>query len=211
MWARRLVNRLPRRWQRLVTLILGAYTTPREAYAEIIPLFRRYWKRKTGQEVQFQESYLGSGAQSRAIVEGFEADIAALSLEADITRIQEAGLIIHDWRSKPHRGMVTTSIAVLVVRKGNPKAIHDWGDLTQPGLSVLTPNPKTSGGALWNILALYSAAKRGFVEGVPKGNDAAAQGAPPSLTSPLSPFIIPNHKADPLVPSRCSLMKRSSM
>lgn len=158
-----------------VTLILGAYTTPREAYAEIIPLFRQYWKRKTGQEVQFQESYLGSGAQSRAIVEGFEADIAALSLEADIARIQEAGLITHDWRSKPHRGMVTTSIAVLVVRKGNPRAIHDWGDLTQPGLSILTPNPKTSGGAMWNILALYGAAKRGFVEGVPKGDDAAAQ------------------------------------
>ncbi|MCS7039731.1 MAG: sulfate ABC transporter substrate-binding protein [Caldilineales bacterium] len=158
-----------------VTLILGAYTTPREAYAEIIPLFRDAWKSKTGQDVQFQESYLGSGAQSRAIVAGFEADIAALSLEADITRIQDAGLITHDWRSKPYNGIVTTSIVVLVVRKGNPKHIQDWDDLTQPGLSILTPNPKTSGGAMWNILALYGAALRGFVEGVPPGDEAAAR------------------------------------
>lgn len=158
-----------------VTLILGAYTTPREAYAEIIPLFRDYWQRKTGQDVRFQESYLGSGAQSRAIVAGFEADIAALSLEADITRIQEAGLITHDWRDRPHKGIVTTSIVVLVVRKGNPRNIQDWDDLTQPGLSILTPNPKTSGGAMWNILALYGAALRGFVEGVPPNDDAAAR------------------------------------
>lgn len=158
-----------------VTLILGAYTTPREAYAEIIPLFRDYWQRQTGQDVRFQESYLGSGAQSRAIVAGFEADIAALSLEADITRIQEAGLITHDWRDKPHKGIVTTSVVVLVVRKGNPRNIQDWDDLTQPGLSILTPNPKTSGGAMWNILALYGAALRGFVEGVPAGDEAAAR------------------------------------
>lgn len=158
-----------------VTLILGAYTTPREAYAEIIPLFRDYWQRQTGQDVRFQESYLGSGAQSRAIVAGFEADIAALSLEADITRIQEAGLITHDWRDRPHKGIVTTSIVVLVVRKGNPRNIQDWDDLTRPGLSILTPNPKTSGGAMWNILALYGAALRGFVEGVPPGDDAAAR------------------------------------
>lgn len=158
-----------------VTLILGAYTTPREAYAEIIPLFRDYWQRQTGQDVRFQESYLGSGAQSRAIVAGFEADIAALSLEADITRIQEAGLITHNWRDKPHKGIVTTSVVVLVVRKGNPRNIQDWDDLTQPGLSILTPNPKTSGGAMWNILALYGAALRGFVEGVPAGDEAAAR------------------------------------
>lgn len=158
-----------------VKLILGAYTTPREAYAEIIPLFKQDWKDKTGQDVELQESYLGSGAQSRAIVEGFEADVAALSLEADMIRIQKAGLISHDWQNKPHKGMVTTSVAVLLVRKDNPKGIHDWKDLTQPGLSILTPNPKTSGGAMWNVLALYGAAKRGFVEGVPKDDDAAAQ------------------------------------
>jgi sulfate/thiosulfate transport system substrate-binding protein len=158
-----------------VTLILGAYTTPREAYGQIIPLFQAHWKEQSGQDVTFEESYLGSGAQSRAIVEGFEADIAALSLEADIMRIVDAGLITHDWHSLPHNGMVSTSIVVFAVRPGNPKGITDWADLAQPGLEILTPNPATSGGAMWNILSLYGAAKRGFINGVPADDDAAAQ------------------------------------
>jgi sulfate transport system substrate-binding protein len=157
-----------------VKLIVGAYTTPREAYAEIIPLFQKYWKDKTGQTVTFEESYQGSGAQSRAIVEGFEADLAALSLEADITRIEKAGLITHDWRSEPFSGMVSTSVVAFAVRPGNPKNIHDWADLAQPGLQILTPNPKTSGGAMWNILALYGAAKRGHVTGY-SADDKGAQ------------------------------------
>lgn len=157
-----------------VSLILGAYTTPREAYAEIIPLFQAFWKEQSGQDVTFEESYLGSGAQSRAIVEGFEADVAALSLEADINRIVDAGLITHDWHSLPHNGMVSDSVVAFAVRSGNPKGITDWDDLAQPGLEILTPNPATSGGAMWNILALYGAAKRGFVEGVPADDDAAA-------------------------------------
>lgn len=158
-----------------VKLTLGAYTTPREAYKELIPLFQKQWKEKTGQDVTFEESYLGSGAQSRAIVEGFEADIAALSLEADINRIQDAGLITHDWKSGASKGIVSDSIVSFAVRAGNPKGIKDWADLGKPGLNVLTPNPKTSGGAMWNILALYGAAKRGFIEGVAKDDDAAAQ------------------------------------
>jgi sulfate transport system substrate-binding protein len=158
-----------------VTLILGAYTTPREAYGKaIIPAFQKYWKEKTGQEVEFQESYVASGAQSRAIIGGFEADIAALSLEGDIDKIAEAGLITHDWRAKPSRGMVSTSIVVIAVRQGNPKGIRDWPDLTEPGLNVLTPDPKTSGGAQWNINAIYGAALRGFA-GVPKDDPAAAE------------------------------------
>ncbi len=156
-------------------LILGGYTTPREAYAKIIPLFAAQWRQETRQEVVFEESYQGSGAQSRAIVEGFEADIAALSLEGDIDRIAKAGLITHDWKNAvPYDGMVSTSIVVIGVRKGNPKGIQDWADLAQPGVEVLTPNPKTSGGAQWNILALYGAARRGYVEGVPANDDAAA-------------------------------------
>jgi sulfate transport system substrate-binding protein len=159
-----------------VKLILGAYTTPREAYAELIPLFAAQWQDKTGQAVTFEESYLGSGAQSRAIVEGFEADIAALSLEADIERIVQAGLITYDWKSAPYQGMISTSVVAFAVRKGNPKNIQDWADLAQPGLEVLTPDPKSSGGAMWNILALYGAAMRGQVEGVP-ANDAGAANA----------------------------------
>lgn len=158
-----------------VTLILGGYTTPREAYGKgVIPAFQKYWKEKTGQDVEFQESYQGSGAQSRAIISGFEADIAVLSLEGDIDKIADAGLITHDWKSTPNRGMVSTSIVVIAVRAGNPKGIKDWADLTQPGLNVLTPDPKTSGGAQWNINALYGAALRGFA-GVAKDDKAAAQ------------------------------------
>ena len=157
------------------TLILGAYTTPREAYGKaLIPAFQKYWKDKTGQDVEFQESYQASGAQSRAIIGGFEADIAALSLEGDIDKIAEAGLITHDWKSKPNRGMVSNSIVVIAVRSGNPKAIKDWQDIARPGLNVLTPDPKTSGGAQWNINAIYGAALRGFA-GVAKEDKAAAQ------------------------------------
>ncbi|MFT3890711.1 MAG: sulfate ABC transporter substrate-binding protein [Anaerolineales bacterium] len=157
-----------------VKLVLAGYTTPREAYGEIIPLFQAYWKEKTGQTVTFEESYQGSGAQSRAVAEGFEADVVALSLEADVTRIEKAGLITHDWRTEPFGGIVSTSVVAFAVREGNPKNIKDWADLTQPGLEVLTPNPKTSGGAMWNVLALYGAAKRGHVEGF-SADDAGAQ------------------------------------
>src|SRR5215207_5819057 len=156
------------------TIVLGAYTTPREAYGKLIPIFKEQWKKETGQDLTFQESYQGSGAQSRAIAEGFEADIAALSLEADITRIEKAGLITSDWKTGTYKGMVSDSVVAFAVRKGNPKGIKDWAVLAKPGLQILTPNPKTSGGAQWNILALYGAAKRGFVDGVAKDDDAAA-------------------------------------
>ncbi len=155
-----------------VTLTLGAYSTPRDAFAELIPLFTSEWLKQTGQKVTFKESYTGSGAQSRAIVNGFEADIAVLSLEADITRIVKAKLITHDWKKTPYNGLFATSLAIFVVRPGNPKHITDWADLAKPGIEVLTPNPATSGGAQWNILAGYGAAKRGNVTGYDKGDDA---------------------------------------
>jgi sulfate/thiosulfate transport system substrate-binding protein len=157
------------------TLVLGAYTTPREAYGKaVIPAFQRYWKERTGEEVKFQESYLGSGAQSRAIVGGFEADIAALSLEADLESIAKAGLITHDWKAGTANGMVTRSIVVLAVRAGNPKGIGDWDDLRAPHLNVLTPNVRTSGGAMWNVCALYGAALRGQTS-APKADPPAAE------------------------------------
>jgi len=157
-----------------VTLVLGGYTTPREAYGKaVLPAFQKFWKEKTGKEVEFQESYQGSGAQSRAIIGGFEADIAALSLEGDIDKIAEAGLITHDWKATLYHGMISTSIVVIAVRPGNPKGIKDWADLASPGLNVLTPDPKTSGGAQWNINAIYGAALRGLA-GVPRDDKAAA-------------------------------------
>lgn len=157
------------------TIILGAYTTPREAYGKLIPLFQHQWKDKTGQDVEFQESYLGSGAQSRAVVGGFEADLVALSLEADVNRIGDAGLITHDWKSKGAGGMVSNSIVVFAVREGNPKNIKDWKDLTRQGLEILTPDPASSGGAQWNVMAAWGAAKRGFVDGYAPEDDNAAR------------------------------------
>lgn len=140
-----------------ITLTLGAYTVPKEAFAKIIPEFQKEWERKTGQKVHFQESYEASGAQARAIAGGFEADIAALSLEGDIDTLTEAKLVTHDWKKKPYSGMITTSVVALGTREGNPKNIKDWEDLTRPGISVLYPNPKTSGGAQWDINAIYGA------------------------------------------------------
>jgi sulfate transport system substrate-binding protein len=140
------------------TLILGAYTVPKEAYEqEIIPAFKAYWQQKTGEVVKFEESYVASGAQARAIVGGLEADVAALSLEGDLQKVVDAGLITHDWKSGPQRGMITRSVVAIGYRPGNPKNIHDWDDLTKPGVEVLYPNPKTSGGAMWDVNAIYGA------------------------------------------------------
>jgi len=156
------------------TLTLGAYTTPREAYGgAILPSFRAHVKERFKREVDVRESYLGSGAQARAIAAGFEADVAALSLAPDIEQLVKAGLITHDWKTGPHAGMVTRSVVVIGVREGNPKQIRDWQDLAKPGLEVLTPNVRTSGGAMWNVLAVYGAALRGKA-GTPAGDVAAA-------------------------------------
>jgi sulfate transport system substrate-binding protein len=157
------------------TLTLGAYTTPREVYRqELIPAFQKQWKERTGEEVRFQDSYLGSGAQARAILGGFEADVAALSLEPDIETIRKGGLITRDWKASAHRGMVSRSIVVIGVRPGNPKRIRDWEDLCRPDVEVLTPNPRMSGGAMWNIAAIYGAVLRGGTA-APKGSVPAAE------------------------------------
>ena len=141
-----------------VTITLGAYTVPKEVYqGEIIPAFKTYWKEKTGETVRFEESYIASGAQSRAIAGGFEADIAALSLEYDIQKLKETGLITHDWRDNEYKGFVTRSVIVVAHRPRNPKKIRNWIDLTRDDLSVLYPSPKTSGGAMWCINAIYGA------------------------------------------------------
>jgi sulfate transport system substrate-binding protein len=141
-----------------VTITLGAYTVPKEVYQkEIIPAFQTFWKQKTGDDVRFEESYIASGAQSRAIAGGFEADIAALSLEQDIDRLKETGLITHAWKDNPSKGFVTRSVIVIAYRPENPKKIKDWIDLTRDDISVIYPSPKTSGGAMWCINAIYGA------------------------------------------------------
>lgn len=157
-----------------VTITLGAYTTPREAYGKsILPAFQAKFRAETGVEVKFNESYLGSGAQARAIIGGFEADVAALSLEPDIQKLVEAGLVSPDWKKASHGAMVTRSIVVIGVRQGNPKNIRDWKDLARPGINVLTPNVRTSGGAMWNVMAIYGAATRGQDRTSQTSQDAA--------------------------------------
>ncbi len=141
-----------------LVLTLGAYTVPREVYEkEIIPAFQKMWLEKTGQTVRFQQSYIASGAQSRAIEQGFEADIAALSLEKDVDRLRASGLINHDWKNKAGGGFVTRSVVAVAFREGNPKNLSGWEDLGRQGVDVLYPSPKTSGGAMWDIIAIYGA------------------------------------------------------
>ncbi|BBH24791.1 sulfate-binding protein [Paenibacillus baekrokdamisoli] len=141
-----------------ITLVIGAYSVAKDAFAKLLPKFQAEWKAKTGQTVTFQESYEASGTQARAIAGGFEADVAVLAMEGDMDKIKKAGFITHDWKkAAPSNGMITRSIAVLGTREGNPKGIHDWEDLTRKGIKVLYPNPKTSGGAQWDINAIYGA------------------------------------------------------
>ncbi|MDX2077302.1 MAG: sulfate ABC transporter substrate-binding protein [bacterium] len=169
-----------------VTLTLAGFAVPREAYGKIIPLFQAYWLEETGQTVVFEESYLASGAQSRAVIGGFEADIVALSLEEHVTRIADAGLITADWQDNPYNGTVSTSVAILLVRPGNPEGVTDWADVVGRGLEVITPNPATSGGAQWNVMAAYGAAYRGYVDGY----SADAEGALQFLTALFTDVLV---------------------
>ncbi len=140
-----------------ITLVIGAYSVVKDAFVELLPDFQRYWQQKTGQKVVFQQSYEASGTQARAIVGGFEADVAVLAMETDINKIQKAGLIEPNWNDNETNGMITDSVVVLGTRDGNPLGIKDWKDLTRKGVKVLYPNPKTSGGAQWDINAIYGA------------------------------------------------------
>ncbi len=139
-------------------LLLAAYSVPKEVYEKrIVPAFEQQWKQKTGETIHIRSSFAASGAQARAIVGGLEADIAALSLESDLQQLVKAGLLAHDWKQGPQKGVVSSSVVALGIRKGNPKAIKGWEDLTRPGIEVLYPNPKTSGGAMWDVIAIYGA------------------------------------------------------
>ena len=137
-----------------VKLSLVAYSTPREAYEELIPLFQ---ETSEGAGVSFDQSYASSGEQSRAVEAGLPADYVAFSLEPDVTRLVDAGLVDADWNADEYKGMVTDSVVVFAVRKGNPKNIKTWDDLLRDDVEVITPNPFTSGGAQWNLMAAYGA------------------------------------------------------
>jgi sulfate/thiosulfate transport system substrate-binding protein len=135
-------------------LALVAYSTPQVVYDEVIPAFNRT---PAGKGVAFTQSYGASGDQSRAVAAGQPADVVALSLAPDVNKLVKAGLVADDWANTPTKGMVSDSVVVLMVRKGNPKHIRTWADLLKPGVSVLTPNPFTSGGAKWNLMGAYGA------------------------------------------------------
>jgi sulfate/thiosulfate transport system substrate-binding protein len=135
-------------------LTLVAYSTPREVYEELIPAFGNT---PAGRGASFEQSYGSSGEQSRAVESGLPADVVAFSLEPDVTRLVDADLVAPDWADDKHEGMVSNSIVVLAVRKGNPKGIKGWDDLVRDDVEVITPNPFTSGGARWNVMAAYGA------------------------------------------------------
>ena len=136
------------------TLNLVAYSTPKDAYAKIV---RAFQGTAAGKDVSFSQSYGASGEQARAVAAGLDADIVALSLEPDVTMLVKKGIVPSNWNANPFHGMVTDSVVVFVVRDGNPKHIRAWADLTKKGIEVVTPNPFTSGGARWNVMAAYGA------------------------------------------------------
>jgi len=137
-------------------LLLVSYAVTKAPYDRILPKFQADWKAKTGQELTIRASYGPSGVQTRAIIDGIEADVATLALAGDVQKLQEAQLVRPGWQQRlPHQGIITESVVVFVPRKGNPKGVKAWSDLAKPGLSMITANPKTSGGARWNFLGLW--------------------------------------------------------
>jgi len=154
-----------------LTLLNVSYDPTRELYQDVNTAFAKQWKAKTGQDVTIRQSHGGSGKQARSVIDGLEADVVTLALAYDIDAIAKAGLVAPDWQKRfPQNSAPYTSTIVFLVRKGNPKKIKDWPDLARPGVSVITPNPKTSGGARWNYLAAWGYALR-----QPGGNDAKAK------------------------------------
>jgi sulfate/thiosulfate-binding protein len=154
-----------------VSLLNVSYDPTRELYVEFNAAFAKHWKAQTGQEVTIKQSHGGSGKQARSVIDGIDADVVTLALAGDVDALYKNGaLIAQDWQKRlPHNSAPYTSTIVLVVRQGNPKGIKDWDDLVKPGISVITPNPKTSGGARWNYLAAWEFAKRKY------GGDAKAK------------------------------------
>ncbi len=155
------------------SLLLVSYSVTKSAYDRILPKFEADWKRRMGQAITVKTSYGGSGSQTRAVIDGLDADLVTLALPADVLKLEKAGLVEPGWEKElPAESTITHSVVTLVTRAGNPRAIRGWSDLARPGLGVLTPNPKTSGGARWNILGLWGSVSQGSV--TQAGGDARA-------------------------------------
>ena len=152
------------------SLLNVSYDPTRELYQDYNKAFSAHWKKTTGEEVGIKQSHGGSGKQARSVLDGLQADVLTLALAYDIDVLQQSGLVAKDWQTRlPNNASPYTSTIVFLVRRGNPKNIHDWNDLIRPGIDIVTPNPKTSGGARWNYLAAWEFAKRKF------GSDAKAK------------------------------------
>lgn len=160
-----------------VTLLNVSYDPTRELYQEVNAAFAKEWQAKTGKRVTVQQSHGGSGKQARSVIDGLRADVVTLALAYDIDAIAVNGrLMPGDWQARlPHNSAPYTSTIVFMVRKGNPKGIRDWGDLARPGVAVITPNPKTSGGARWNYLAAWGYALRQFGQDETKAQEFVAR------------------------------------
>jgi sulfate transport system substrate-binding protein len=160
-----------------ITLLNVSYDPTRELYQDYNSAFARHWQEKTGDKVTIRQSHAGSGKQARSVIDGLDADVVTLALAYDVDMLWERGkLIPQDWQKRlPNNSAPYTSTIVLVVRKGNPKQIKDWDDLTRPGVSVITPNPKTSGGARWNYLAAWGYALKKFGGDEGKARDFVAR------------------------------------
>jgi len=158
-------------WAKDVTILNVSYDPTRELYDEVNAAFTKYWQQKTGDKVTVKQSHGGSGKQARAVVDGLQADVVTLALAYDVDALHQNGkLIPADWQKRlPNNSSPYTSTIIFLVRKGNPKQIKDWDDLVKPGVSIVTPNPKTSGGARWNYLAAWGYALKKY------GSDAKAQ------------------------------------
>jgi sulfate transport system substrate-binding protein len=169
--AASLFAQLPAAAQSEKTLLNVSYDPTREFYAEYNAAFAEYWKEKTGEKLSTKQSHGGSGKQARSVIDGLEADVVTLALAYDIDAIAGKGKLPADWQARlPNNSSPYTSTIVFLVRKGNPKAIRDWSDIAKPGISVITPNPKTSGGARWNYLAAW-----GYALKQPGGDEAKAK------------------------------------
>lgn len=153
------------------TTLNVSYDPTRELYQDLNAAFAKAWRAKSGKDVVVRQSHGGSSKQARAVIDGLDADVLTLALAYDVDAVAAAGLLPKDWQKRlPHNSSPYTSTIVFLVRKGNPKAIKDWGDLVRPGIEVITPNPKTSGGARWNYLAAWAWALK-----QPGGSDARAR------------------------------------
>jgi sulfate transport system substrate-binding protein len=185
-----------------VSILNVSYDPTRELYQEYNAAFADYWKKKTGQTVTITQSHGGAGKQARAVIDGLQADVVTLALGYDIDAISQKGLLPAGWQKRlPHNSCPYTSTIVFLVRKGNPKGIRDWGDLLKPGVEVITPHPKTSGGARWNYLAAWAYALKKELGDLGKLHDPAQASRAAAAQEKARQFVTELYRRVPVLDS----------